>query len=296
MGKIIQQLGNHLNADSKESSIKQAYSNFSQAIDEATRQAAQFAFYQTFKKRLDKVKESGNPNKTIDIPFRPVVLSGDDLTVICEAKYAMTFTRHFLEKFEKTSKAQIYEKLSDFNLSIDKLTACAGIAFVKNKFPFYYAVDLAEALCSEAKKVSKEHIKGKENADVPSSLHFYKVESTYVDSYKQIKERTLKASGVNMEYGPYFINKDMPANVEDLLVRTAKLNEKEAPASHLRRWLSALNNSVKEATLLMQRTCEVLGVKNPYIEQLNLNEAIADGKTHIHDIVALASVTKQKEE
>lgn len=316
LGKIIQQLGTTIKTENDSDIIKKAYSNFSKAIDEATEEAAQYAYKKVFDQNTNALTfQKGK----YYIPFRPIVLSGDDLTVICEAKYAMDFTKHFLEKFEATSKKQIETKLLKdiLNINIDnlsdteikikanekdfkliKLTACAGIAFVKNKFPFYYAVNLAEELCSEAKKVSK----AKDPVNAPSSLLFYKVESTFIDSYKQIQERVLTANNIKLQYGPYFVDNGFNPSIKTLLDQTAILQEKDAPASQLRRWLSALNRSKHDADLLMQRTCEILELRKEkdtrnYVVELGLTKsAIKDNRTHIHDVVALASLTKQKEE
>lgn len=84
--------------------------------------------------------------KTIkDDKIRKIILCGDDMTVICNANYALEFTKVFLQKFEELT--QKYTK--------HKLTACAGIAYANEKYPFHYAVSLAEALCSATKKHAK---------------------------------------------------------------------------------------------------------------------------------------------
>ena len=113
-----------------------------------------------FSKKLDfSTKEAFKLAKTEDMQIREVILGGDDVTVICNADNALEFTKNFLSEFEKITKSQLG----------NKLTACAGISFVNKKFPFHYAISLAEELCKEAKKHSKNI---NENL-APSSLMFH---------------------------------------------------------------------------------------------------------------------------
>jgi hypothetical protein len=342
LGKTIQQIGKKLNKkniqqstndipkNNSEDFIKKGYRNFSLAIDQATKEAAQHAFNETF------IDNNTQPEKQFTkktVPFRPIVLSGDDLTVICEAKYAVKFTKTFLEKFEETSKYQIEKKLKDFNLEIKKLTACAGIAFIKNKFPFYYAAELAEDLCGEAKKEAKKLIKGNDSADVPSCLAFYKVESSFYSSYDEIIKRVLEnqQTGIDFRYGPYFTDnvKDNEAvfapeelpKISELIARAKLLNEKEAPSSQLRKWLYLAQQNINDADNLMRRTHQVLNLRKEesksgidYKVKLGIANSIYNSKkeenqnqkenqkeiklkkTHIYDMVSLASLIKNKED
>ncbi|HCF61177.1 MAG TPA: hypothetical protein DFS52_24665, partial [Myxococcales bacterium] len=102
---------------------------FSTALTEATRQAAIAAIDE-----LDVRTEKGKP-----LPLRPLVLGGDDFTVILPARHAIAFTEHFLSKFEEQTLAATDALGGGFK-------ACAGIALVKPGFPFHAAYDLAEAL------------------------------------------------------------------------------------------------------------------------------------------------------
>jgi len=77
-------------------------------------------------------------------PFRPLVLGGDDLTVIVQAQHALAFTACYLEAFEQEA-----EQRSD--ALGGPLQACAGIALVKPGFPFHAAHRLAEELCQHGK-------------------------------------------------------------------------------------------------------------------------------------------------
>jgi CRISPR/Cas system-associated protein Cas10 (large subunit of type III CRISPR-Cas system) len=126
LGNIVQKVGK----DAKK------MKDFSSELDKITKESARSAF--------DEVKK--NYFKGDIIPIRPVVLGGDDLTMICKADFAVEYTKIFLEAFEEESEKRLK----------NKLTACAGIAYVKSSYPFHYAVDLAKQLCKRAKKKTKE--------------------------------------------------------------------------------------------------------------------------------------------
>ena len=111
---------------------------FSIAIDRCTRKAARAG--------IDCVWRGGKK-----IPFIPIVLGGDDLTIVCDGAKAVDFTVAFLHAFEE-------ETLADCEvMRITKagLSACAGVAIVKPHFPFHRAYELAEGLIREAKRVKK---------------------------------------------------------------------------------------------------------------------------------------------
>ena len=129
------------------------------------------------------------------IPVVPVILGGDDATVITDATYALPFTEKFLTAFEEeTGKDALLKYLGpksrqgtgECTKSADEdenaesagnngenserdsknaesasekqggpMTAAAGVAIVPRKFPFHIAYDLAERLIKSAKALGK---------------------------------------------------------------------------------------------------------------------------------------------
>lgn len=79
------------------------------------------------------------------LPLRPIIIGGDDVTFVAEGRLGLYFAELFLKEFEKQS---ITLKPS--------LSACAGVAITKTKYPFYRGYVLAEQLCSTAKKRRRE--------------------------------------------------------------------------------------------------------------------------------------------
>jgi hypothetical protein len=75
------------------------------------------------------------------IPFRPIVLGGDDLTFASDGRLGLTLASYYLRE---SSKKNLVDK---------KPFYCrAGVAVIKTRFPFARGYALAEELCASAKK------------------------------------------------------------------------------------------------------------------------------------------------
>ena len=298
LGKILQQLGNALSR--KPEKVASGYRRFSVALDKATCHSAQKAF----QKIIIASIEEKDKNKDRKYPLRPIIIGGDDLTVICRADLAIDFTKAFLENFQQESKKQLHELIEEFDLDFKEgLTACAGIAFVKESYPFHYGYHLAEELCTAAKKSSKKI----NEKHVPSSIAFHKVLSSFQESYQLTKKRELTAGKISFCYGPYSISKQqgMPC-IEDLLSCVDMLKEEQSPKSGLRNWLSELHYGEKVADELLQRVSQIAKEKKDFginqfeenlkrvNENLSIDHLIVEGKTPIFDMLTILSLGGQK--
>ena len=135
------------------------YKKFSDAIEACTSAAAAKATTDVLLPNSEK----------FIVPARPIVLGGDDLTLIVRADLAIDFVRVFLAQFEiettKTLKG----------MGLTGMTACAGIAYVKPTYPFHLGHEIAESLCGRAKTFSKKI------AAIPSSLCFTRITNSLED-------------------------------------------------------------------------------------------------------------------
>lgn len=155
---------------------------FSLGLDLCTQNA-----FKTAIQVFDRDKKS--KGKYDILPLVPLVLGGDDLTIVCDGKKALEFTEKFLLAFEEeTSRndledvGNIINEVSQQELKSKGLSACAGIAIVKPHFPFSVGYDLAESLLKSAKTV-KNKVQDKDNNSVScSALDFHIVyDSSGVD-------------------------------------------------------------------------------------------------------------------
>jgi len=96
--------------------------------------------YDAIMQSLGHTPESNIYKRNI-LPIRPIILGGDDVTFVCDGKLGIYFAKLFIEAFENADKNS---------------TACAGVAIIKTKYPFYRGVKLADELCSNAKTIRKE--------------------------------------------------------------------------------------------------------------------------------------------
>ncbi len=113
------------------------------------------------------------------IPVIPLVLGGDDMTVLVQGEYALPFARRFLEAFERATadagRCPTLTRVAEVALGAPWLSACAGVALVKHHFPFHLAHALAESLLRSAKLVKqKVRPAGGQQAPFPvSALDFH---------------------------------------------------------------------------------------------------------------------------
>lgn len=259
LGQIVQKIGHD----------RDKFHSFSINLDKANKEAAQYAF--------NKIKEKYHFDK--NVPIRPIVLSGDDFTVICRADFAMEYALNFIKCFEQNTK-----QLTEYGL-----TACAGIAYIKSSFPFYYGYEMAEELCSHAKQDAK-----KISETAPSCISFLKIEDSFTEGFETIRNRNLTTKDCeSFVYGPYYVNDGQKNRwtVETLLDTVSSLNDEDkdsnAVKSHIRQWLSIKMTNSESAQQKLNRVLTTLNSKKELIERLTSSR---DGKIPAFDVLSLHSI------
>lgn len=295
LGQVIIEMVKGISQDASFKVIKK----FSELLDQTTVGAAKKAFESVINEQA--IADS----KFKKIPFRPVVLGGDDLTVIVRGDLALNFTEAFLQAFEYLSKRNfegfaVENKLENDKLLKNGLTACAGISYIKANYPFHYGVTLAEDLCKEAKRISKKLNK----KQTPSSIMFHKVHASFVEEYEDIIDAELKTKHqVYFNYGPYFIHSQSSySTISELKNRTENINRQTAPKAGLRNWLTELNQNPESANQLLLRLTSLYEKKYPDKDLLKNwftdREVEENGEksnrkyTPIFDIIALSGIQK----
>jgi len=80
------------------------------------------------------------------LPFRPLVFGGDDVTFVCDGRLGLALATAYLEEFgRQTARPDRDDALGG------PLSACAGVAIVKSRYPFARAYALSEELARSAK-------------------------------------------------------------------------------------------------------------------------------------------------
>lgn len=221
---------------------------FSEKLDRATINAAQKAYADIL--TCDDYDPVGKV-----VPFRPVVLGGDDMTVICRASLAMRYVTAYIKHFEENTEA-----------NGDGLTACAGIAYMKSSYPFHYGYRLAEALCEEAKKDAKRDDHCRSDGKAPSCIMFHKIQGSYIGSFSQIEKNELTIDELNsLKFGPYYLKHiDGRWTIDELRNNVSRLNNKDGNAakSDIRQWLSIMHEDTAYADQKEDRVENVLSDYN----------------------------------
>ena len=287
LGQVVQKIGTE----------EEKFKVFSQDLDVATKLAARDAFAS-----LNIILDE----KQRKYPIRPIVLSGDDHTLICRADLAIPYVKTFIEKFEYHTKEMLADKLWYRDKDTDEkkdifvdgskfLSACAGIAFIKSSYPFYYGYQLAEELCGVAKKDTKEKYSFDKGNLPASCIMFHKVQDSFVTNYDDIVKRELtpvkadkekKIIGYSLKFGPYYINKmsqmivpDGRWTVDTLTSENADKLLKEdmqGVKTGLRQWLTAVADNPEFAKQRIERLKDIL-------TQRNLTDALAIIKAAFDD-------------
>lgn len=237
----------------------------SQSIDKHTSEAAQAAY---------KIIAEKYHFENLDrIPIRPIVLSGDDFSVICRADLALDYVCEFIMAFEQKTK----------------FSACAGIAFVKSSFPFYFSYELAESLCDEAKSEARGNNK--------SCVLFHKVQDSFYSDFKDIKQRELSPGGYSLCFGPYYIGSDgvNPGRwtVDDLTAAADIVSKKNNLKTIVRKWLSGLSVNPEKAAQWVKRAKMVNSNDENLCRWIDQLTRMTPGPTPAYDVLSLNTVIHQ---
>lgn len=267
LGQVVQKVGQN----------RKAFLNFSQQLDLDTKTAAQKAFR--------RIQEDCSTEKWKRVPIRPIVLGGDDFSVICRADIAIPYITYFIEEFEKASKGNVK----------GGLTACAGIAFVKSSFPFYYAYELAESLCKEAKKEAKENCG---NNPAPSCLMFHKVQDSFITNYDDIEARELTPNAdVSFRFGPYYLH-ERPNRwtighlLDQASLLSAKGKDGNAVKSRLRNWMTLLQDNPGMAAQDLLRIKAICQDKE-LLQLIDQVTDVANKRIPVYDLLAVHTLNVQ---
>ncbi len=167
-------------------------------------EAVKKSFFHAWAKvaRWWRADNSGRPIADI-IPVVPILLGGDDLTVLTEGRYALPFMETYLKAYEqRTREDPLLGYLGPRSTTEQPgpMTAAAGAAIVPRPFPFHLAYTLSERLVSAAKGIGKTQ--GKEC----STLTFHALfDSTITDAaellagYASFTARPYRLTGVGAQ-------------------------------------------------------------------------------------------------
>ena len=185
------------------------------------------------------------------LPIRPLIIGGDDVTFFCPAKMAILFTKTLVEFLFENTPEDSPEHLTQKNSR--HIDACAGIAILPTKYPFFRGYELTEQLCDSAKKsmrrlARENNLSEEEMLNGSSWLDFAILHGEQAPTLEQIRATEYRGARGNLHFGSYRLcNCDAPFkrdrlhNIENLLDCATKFPK------------SMANNKVKELRDVLQR-------------------------------------------
>lgn len=131
-----------------------------------------------------KIKEDGKHKL-----YREIIVAGDDITFVCNAKLAIPAVKFFLENISKKGE----------------FSACGGIAFFNSHFPFSDAYQVAEACCESAKKRAKQNECRGDGGKVGNFMDYQictNIRASQLDAYR---DRHYMTDGKAFIFRPYYV-------------------------------------------------------------------------------------------
>jgi len=197
LGQIFLNFEDYIGNDKSNRAYIRKYRKFSLELDECTEAA--------FQKAIDVL-----PSKNDNLPLVPLIVGGDDLTVVCYGYHALEFTRVFLQEFEKQTQQKSHiAEVAQSAFQVNRLSACAGISIVKRHFPFSVAYELAEKLIKSAKDVKRKITKPNSNGKTPfpcSAIDFHILYDTSGIEFDSIRKNLKSASNTLLYNRPYIVS------------------------------------------------------------------------------------------
>lgn len=242
-----------------------AFRFFSDALDKATRQAAQAATKELYENTCAKTGSRM-------LPMRPIVLGGDDVTLFCHPEHALTYASTFCKTFKSASEKELKWLYNTYLKKAGNiapyLTASGGILFHKASHPFITCHTIVESLCDEAKKTTKAEAPSDTGVG-PSALAFYRLSQAVAGSISELRAQTqtfpLEKKQLMTSLGGYLVEPHKKGTNTPTLAALQRLHEllqpfaTGAPAplsvAKLRQMITELSqNNAKEAITIFERS------------------------------------------
>lgn len=202
------------------------------------------------------------------LPIRPIIIGGDDITFVCDGRLGVYFAKIFLEAFER-------HEVSDGK----KLSACAGVAITKTKYPFYRGYELSEQLCKNAKKVRKD------KQSNGSWLDFHIAYGGFSGTLEEIRISHYRSPQGELCFRPYKIGSKDEYSFKSFVENTKKL--KKFPNSKIKELRQVLTLG-EAANKTFVQEMEARGLELPKIDGRSYEDKLfQDSKTPYFDMIEL---------
>jgi hypothetical protein len=220
----------------------------------------------------DQIKNEIDIKSNI-MPIRPIILGGDDITFVCDGRLGIYFAKLFLQAFETK---EVSDKLP--------ISACAGVAITKLKYPFYRGYKLSEELCANAKQ------KRKENDNSGSWIDFHIAYGGISADLKNIRDKFYNVAQGYLLLRPYNVSEDKEKNSFNKFVENTISLIKDFPKSKIKDLREVLYLG-EESTKSFANQLKARELKFPEIQNYKFGENLFDEKiTPYFDMIELTEI------
>ncbi|MDW7548204.1 hypothetical protein [Pseudoalteromonas peptidolytica] len=185
-----------------------AYRSFSEGLASATKKAAQAA--------TQIVVDYGQTDNTL--AMRPLVLGGDDVTLLIRADLALPWSKQFCRVFQQASQEvltnifAVIKEHGDADVTKDMkgyLSASGGVLFQKANHPFTNSHHVVEGLCANAKRLTKQI----DDNVGPAALSFLRLSNTATQHVEEVIKQNVavtvdKLGTLTLALPAYLIDSD----------------------------------------------------------------------------------------
>jgi len=170
--------------------------------------------------------------RTLILPFRPLILGGDDVILLSHTTYAMPFVQRMAEEFaarsEEAARSSPIQPL--WPATGDELSISGGVLYAKVTFPLHLAIRYAESLLASAK--GKFRADPKASCPTLAAVDWDTITDSLVDTPAERRNRELRFHDpeLNLEIQltrrPYVLKRQAGTpDLESLLELTEPLAE-----------------------------------------------------------------------
>lgn len=175
----------------------------SAAIDRCSIEATKAGIKAVYDKWVDSDDQQNlDDDEKFVLPIRPLVVGGDDITLLCHVSFAITFVKAACQKFNEVSRLENENSLKVLGASIwpatgGEISISAGVLFCPVSLPLHSAMAYTEALLASAKtrgrKVKTEQVaKGQSaNRPTPASIDWENITDSVIETPAIYRRRHL---------------------------------------------------------------------------------------------------------
>lgn len=207
-------------------------------LSETVVQANKAAFKAAVKEVMD-FELRRRPVHRLVMPLRPLVMGGDDITLVIRADLALLFVARFAATFERES-----QRLGE------RLSVGAGMVVMKASYPFARAFSLVESLTESAKGATL-------NASPrPGSLDYLVLTEDVEDNVEVYRRRVCTADdGALLTTKPFILGRQEGGTSLASFVRNGVDVLKMLPRSAMRSAMNACHSGEKSAAQHWEKLC-----------------------------------------